>query len=68
MLCTKGTVQLGEGLGGQAAILNGVARAGLTEKVRLGQDLKEVSQAEVCGKGIPGRGNSQREVPRLECI
>lgn len=41
---------------------------GLTEQGRLDKDLKEVSQAELCGKGIPGRGNSLGKAPRLECI
>lgn len=44
-----------------------VSWAGLTEG-RLGKDLKEVSQAELCGEGIRGRGNSQGEAPRLECV
>lgn len=34
-----------------------VGWAGLTEG-SLGKELKEVSQAELCGEGIRGRGNS----------
>lgn len=36
-----------------------IKKGSFTEKGHLGKDLKEGSQAELCGKGIPGRGHNQ---------
>lgn len=67
MLC-RGEQSRGRGLGGGKVQLKECGRVGLPEKVRSDRGLKELSQAEVCRKGILGRGKSQGQAPRPEQV